>query len=41
MKKTLWNIFKETGDIRVYNLLGKVEGSKKHESRKSRRNSTR
>ena len=41
MKKTLWNIFKETGDIRIYNLLGKIEGSKKYGSRKSRRDNTR
>ena len=41
MKNSLWKIFKETGDIRIYNLLGKVEGSKNYGSRKSRRNNTR
>ena len=41
MKNNLWKIFKETGDIRIYNLLGKVEGSKRYGNRKSRRNNTR
>ena len=39
MNKKLWNLFKETGDIRYYNLLGKIEGSKHYGNRKSGRNS--
>lgn len=37
----LWKLFKETGDVRIFNLLGKVEGSKKYGKHKSRRDSTR
>ena len=37
----LWKLFKETGDIRIFNLLGRVEGSKKYGKYKSRGNSTR
>ena len=37
----LWKLFKETGDVRIFNLLGKVEGSKRNGKHKSRRNSTR
>ena len=37
----LWKLFKETGDIRIFNLLGKVEGSKNYVRLKSRGNSTR
>ena len=40
MKDKLWNIFKKTGDIRVFNLLGKVEG-KKYAVNKGRGNSNR
>lgn len=41
MQEKLWKLFKETGDIRVFNLLGKVEGSKKYGNNKSRGDSTR
>ena len=37
----LWKLFKETGDIRIFNLLGRIEGSKKYGKRKSGRNSNR
>ena len=40
MKDKLWNLFKKTGDIRVFNLLEKVEGNK-YASSKSRRNGNR
>ena len=39
MKDILWKLFKETGDIRYYNLFSKIEGSKKDANNKSRRNS--
>ena len=32
----LWNIFKNTGDIRYYNLFSSVKGSKRDENRKGR-----
>lgn len=38
MEKLLWNLFKETGDIKYFNLLGKLERSKKYGNRKNRRN---
>jgi hypothetical protein len=41
MKNKLWKLFKETGDVRVFNLLGKVEGSKKYGKHKSGRDSNR
>ena len=41
MNMKLWEIFKKTGDIRIYNLLGRVEGSKKYGNRKSRGNNNR
>ena len=41
MKNKLWKLFKETGDVRIFNLLGKIEGSKRDEKHKSRRDSTR
>lgn len=41
MNHMLWKLFKETGDIRIFNLLGKVEGSKRYGKHKSRGNSTR
>lgn len=37
----LWKLFKETGDIRIFNLLGRVEGSKKYGEHKGRRDSSR
>lgn len=37
MENILWNLFKKTGDIKYFNLLGKIEGNKKYECRKSRR----
>ena len=39
MKELLWQLFKTTGDVRYYNLLGKIEGSKKDANSKSRGNS--
>jgi len=36
MENKLWELFKKTGDIRIYNLLFKVEGSKKNGNSKSR-----
>ena len=39
MKEILWNLFKETGDVRYYNLLGRIEGSKKYGNNKNRRDS--
>ena len=41
MKNKLWKLFKETGDIRIFNLLGRIEGSKKYGKHKSRRDSNR
>ena len=41
MKNKLWKLFKETGDVRIFNLLGKVEGSKKDGKHKSRRDNNR
>lgn len=38
MEKLLWDLFKETGDIKYFNLLGKLERSKRNENRTSRRN---
>ena len=40
MENKLWLLFKKTGDIRIYNLLGKVEGCKKDGNNKSRRSSS-
>lgn len=37
MEKKLWNLFKKTGDIKYYNLLSKIEGSK-YGNYKNRRN---
>ncbi len=41
MKKILWDLFKETGDIKYYNLLGKIERSKNYGNRKNRRDRAR
>lgn len=41
MEKLLWNLFKETGDIKYFNLLGRIERSKRNENRKNRGNHTR
>ena len=41
MQKKLWDLFCTTGDIRYYNLLNSIEGSKRNESRKSRRTNNR
>lgn len=41
MEKLLWDLFKETGDIKYFNLLGRIERSKRNENRKYRRNYTR
>ena len=41
MNKALWNLFKETGDVKYFNLLGKMERSKKYGNLKSRRNRNR
>ena len=38
MEKLLWNLFKETGDIKYFNLLGKIERSKKYANSKNGRN---
>lgn len=40
MKKTLWDLFKETGDLRYYIFLKELEGSELGENRKSNRNSS-
>ena len=41
MNKILWDLFKETGDIKYYNLLQALEKrSDDDENRRSRRNST-
>ena len=37
----LWKLFMETGDVRIFNLLGRVEGSKRDGKHKSRRDSSR
>ncbi len=37
MKKRLWDLFKETGNIKYYNLLGKMERSRNYGNRKNRR----
>lgn len=41
MNKLLWDLFKETGDIKYFNLLGKLERSRKYGNHKNRRNSNR
>lgn len=38
MEKLLWNLFKETGNIKYFNLLGRIERSKKYGNRTNRRN---
>ncbi len=41
MEKLLWNLFKETGDIKYFNLLGRIERSKRYGNRKNRGNRNR
>ena len=41
MEKLLWNLFQETGDIKYFNLLGKIERSKKYGNYKYRGDSAR
>lgn len=41
MKKLLWDLFKETGDIKYFNLLGRLERSRKYGDNKNRRNNNR
>ena len=41
MEKLLWDLFKETGDIKYFNLLGRLERSRKYGNNKNRRNSNR
>ena len=41
MEKLLWNLFKETGNIKYFNLLGKIERSNSYENRKHRRHYSR
>ena len=38
IENRVWNLFKETGDIRCFNLLGKIERSKRNGNSKNRRN---
>lgn len=38
MEKLLWDLFKTTGNIKYFNLLGKIERSNKYVNRKNRRN---
>ena len=42
MNKALWNLFKETGDLRYYVFLKEMEKVEEnyYETRKSNRNST-
>ena len=41
MEKLLWDLFKETGNIKYLNLLGRLERSRKYGNNKNRRNSNR
>lgn len=41
MDKILWDLFKQTGDIKYFNLLGKIERSNGYENRKNRRHYSR
>jgi len=41
MEKLLWDLFKKTGDIKYFNLLGKIERSRRYGNHKNRRNSSR
>ncbi len=41
MENLLWNLFKETGDIKYFNLLEGIERSKKNGNRKNRGNRNR
>lgn len=38
MEKILWNLFKQTGDIKYFNLLGKIERSRNYANNQNRRN---
>ena len=40
MVDKLWELFRKTGDIRIFNLIGRIEG-KNYGSNKSRRDSNR
>ena len=35
----LWKIFKKTGDVRIFNLICKIEGCMEYGNNKSRRDS--
>ena len=39
MENKLWELFKKTGDVRIFNLIGRIEG-KNYGSNKSRRDSS-
>ena len=41
MNKILWDLFKQTVDIKYYNILGKIERSNRYENRKNRRHYSR
>lgn len=41
MENKIWNLFKLTGDIRCFNLLREIEGSKNYANGKNRRNHSR
>lgn len=41
MEKLLWELFKETGNIKYFNLLGRIERSRKYGNHKNRRNRNR
>ena len=41
MEKLLWDLFKETGSIKYFNLLSRIERSRKNGNRKNRRNNNR
>ena len=40
MDKFLWELFRNTGDLRYYNLLKKVEDSESDENRESKRDNS-
>lgn len=41
MEKLLWDLFKETGDIKYFNLLSKMERSRSYGNSKNRGSSSR
>lgn len=41
MEKLLWELFKETGNIKYFNLLGRIERSRKYGNHKNRGNRNR